>query len=126
MTMNDSLALKKEIETRQEELNLLLQKLIRIRSYSGAEQEIVEFILDTMQYYGFDEQFSDGLGNAVGRIGEGPVKILYDAHIDTVQVTDEESWPYPPFEGRINNGIIYGRGAVDEKAAMAGFLMAAL
>ena len=121
---SDPLALKKEIETHQEELNLLLQKLIRIRSYSGAEREIVEFILDTMQYYGFDEQFSDGLGNAVGRIGEGPVKILYDAHIDTVQVTDEESWPYPPFEGRINNGIIYGRGAVDEKAAMAGFLMA--
>jgi putative selenium metabolism hydrolase len=108
----------------REELANLLQRLIRIRSYSGEEKEIVEFILDTMQYYGFDEQHPDGLGNAVGRLGDGPVKILYDAHIDTVQVTDEESWSYPPFEGRIVDGIIYGRGAVDEKAAMAGFLMA--
>jgi putative selenium metabolism hydrolase len=116
--------IKTTIKGHRDELHLLLQRLIRIRSYSGAEKEIVEFILDTMQYYGFDEQFSDGLGNAVGRIGDGPIKILYDAHIDTVQVTNEESWTYPPFEGRINNGIIYGRGAVDEKAAMAGFLMA--
>jgi len=108
----------------QEELANLLQRLIRIRSYSGEEKEIVEFILDTMQYYGFDDQHPDGLGNAVGRLGDGPVKILYDAHIDTVQVTDEDSWTYPPFEGRIVDGIIYGRGAVDEKAAMAGFLMA--
>ena len=112
------------LEESKEELANLLQRLIRIRSYSGQEKEIVEFILDTMQYYGFDEQYSDGLGNAVGRIGDGPVTILYDAHIDTVQVTDEESWTYPPFEGRIVGGTIYGRGAVDEKSAMAGFLMA--
>jgi putative selenium metabolism hydrolase len=113
-----------QVKGAQEELANLLQRLIRIRSYSGEEKEIVEFILDTMQYYGFDDQHPDGLGNAVGRFGDGPVKILYDAHIDTVQVTDEESWTYPPFEGRIVDGIIYGRGAVDEKSAMAGFLMA--
>jgi putative selenium metabolism hydrolase len=113
-----------QVKSAEEELANLLQRLIRIRSYSGEEKEIVEFILDTMQYYGFDDQHPDGLGNAVGRLGDGPVKILYDAHIDTVRVTDEESWTYPPFEGRIVDGNIYGRGAVDEKAAMAGFLMA--
>jgi len=113
-----------QVKGAREELANLLQRLIRIRSYSGEEKEIVEFILDTMQYYGFDEQHPDGLGNAVGRLGDGPVTILYDGHIDTVQVTDEESWTYPPFEGRIVDGVIYGRGAVDEKAAMAGFLMA--
>jgi putative selenium metabolism hydrolase len=117
-------SIRVNLEESKEELANLIQRLIRIRSYSGQEKEIVEFILDTMQYYGFDEQYSDGLGNAVGRIGDGPVKILYDAHIDTVQVTDEESWTYPPFEGRIVGGTIYGLGAVDEKSAMAGFLMA--
>ncbi|UCF96117.1 MAG: YgeY family selenium metabolism-linked hydrolase [Spirochaetaceae bacterium] len=117
-------SIQSTVESSKEELANLLQRLIRIRSYSGEEKEIVEHILDTMQYYGFDEQYSDGLGNAVGRIGDGPVTILYDAHIDTVQVTDEESWVYPPFEGRIVDGTIYGRGAVDEKSAMAGFLMA--
>ena len=118
-------SIRGEIDGQREELNHLLQRLIRIRSYSGEEGELVEFVLDTMQYYGFDEQYSDGFGNAVGRIGDGPVKLLYDAHLDTVHVSDEEAWPYPPLEGRIAGGSIYGLGAVDEKAAMAGFLMAA-
>ncbi len=112
------------IETGQEELTLLLRDLIRIRSYSGEEGKIVEFILAKMREYGFDESFSDGLGNAVGRIGSGPVKILYDGHIDTVRVTEEEKWSHPPFEGKIEGGKIYGRGAVDEKAALAGYLAA--
>lgn len=108
----------------REELNRLLQRLIQIRSYSGEEQEIVEFIVGKMREFEFDEVFIDSLGNAVGRIGSGKIKILYDAHIDTVKVTEAEDWLYPPFEGRIVDGKIYGRGAVDEKPAMAGFLMA--
>ena len=113
-----------EIESQQDELNQLIQKLIRIRSYSCEEKEIVEFILQKMEEYKFDEAFSDNFGNVVGRIGNGPVKILFDAHIDTVKVTESEEWKYPPFEGKIVDGKIYGRGAVDEKPAMAGYLMA--
>ncbi len=116
--------LKSQVETYREELFSLIQRLIQIRSYSGEEQEIVEFILGKMREYGFDEAFADGLGNAVGRIGNGPVKILFDAHIDTVKVTEGENWTYPPFEGKIVDGKIYGRGAVDEKPAMAGYLIA--
>jgi len=112
------------ISSQQPELNQLLQKLIQIRSYTGEEKEIVEFIIEKMKEYGFDEAYSDGLGNAVGRIGNGPVKILFDAHIDTVKVTESEEWQYPPFEGKIINDKIYGRGAVDEKPAIAGYLMA--
>ncbi len=115
---------QEKIEEYREELFNLIQRLIQIRSYSGEEQEIVEFILGKMREYGFDEAFADGLGNAVGRIGNGPVKILFDAHIDTVKVTEGENWTYPPFEGKIVNGKIYGRGAVDEKPAMAGYLIA--
>ncbi|RQV98829.1 YgeY family selenium metabolism-linked hydrolase [bacterium] len=109
----------------KDELYQLFQRLIQIRSYSGEEREIVEFILGKMQEYGFDEAVIDGLGNVVGKIGTGKVKILYDAHIDTVKVTDADNWQYPPFDGKIVDGKIYGRGAVDEKPAMAGFLMAA-
>ncbi len=112
------------VSQRQEELFALLQRLIQIRSYTGEEKEIVEFILGKMKEYGFDEAYSDSLGNAVGRIGNGPIKILFDAHIDTVKVTEKENWQYPPFDGQIVDGKIYGRGVVDEKPAMAGFLMA--
>ena len=116
--------LAEDLKSSQDELNSLLQRLIQIRSYSGEEREIVEFILSKMKEYGFDEAYSDGLGNAVGRIGNGAVKILFDAHIDTVQVTENENWQYPPFEGRIVDGKMFGRGVVDEKPAMAGYLMA--
>ncbi len=116
--------LKEKVQTYRNDLFQLIQKLIQIRSYSGEEREIVEFIQSKMHDYGFDEAFSDKLGNVVGRIGDGAIKILFDAHIDTVKVTEEESWTYPPFGGKIADGKIYGRGAVDEKPAMAGYLIA--
>jgi len=112
------------IESEKENLFLLIQKLIQIRSYSGEEKEIVEFIVSKMKEFGFDEAYHDGFGNAIGRIGNGPIKIMYDAHIDTVRVTETESWTHPPFGGEIVNGKMYGRGVVDEKPAMAGFMIA--
>ncbi len=112
------------VESLNNEATTLLQKLIQIRSYSGEEEEIVEFILEQMKSAGFEKVYSDSLGNAVGQVGSGPVKILMDAHIDTVRVSEQEKWTYPAFSGMIKNGVIYGRGAVDEKPAMAGFLMA--
>lgn len=111
-------------DTLQDDTVQILQDLIRIRSYSGEEEEIVRYIEGKMQDFNFDEVYIDGLGSIVGRIGQGPLKILWDAHIDTVKVTEGESWHFPPFQGVIKNGIIYGRGAVDEKPAMAGFLSA--
>lgn len=112
------------VTAEKEELFSLIQKLVQIRSYSGEEKEIVEFIVSKMKEFGFDEAYHDSFGNAIGKIGNGPIKIMYDAHIDTVKVTETENWIRPPFGGVIENGKIYGRGAVDEKPAMAGYLIA--
>jgi putative selenium metabolism hydrolase len=114
----------KSVEAEKENLFTLIQRLIQIKSYSGEEKEIVEFIVSKMKEYGFDEAYHDGFGNAIGKIGNGPIKIMYDAHIDTVKVTETENWAHPPFAGEIENGKLYGRGAVDEKPAMAGFMIA--
>ncbi|MBM4171587.1 MAG: YgeY family selenium metabolism-linked hydrolase [Ignavibacteria bacterium] len=114
----------KLVEVEKENLFGLIQRLIQIKSYSGDEKEIVEFIAAKMNEFGFDEAYHDNFGNAIGRIGNGPIKIMYDAHIDTVKVTETENWVRPPFGGVIENGKIYGRGAVDEKPAMAGFMIA--
>ncbi len=112
------------VESEKENLFSLIQRLIQIRSYSGDEKEIVEFIVAKMKEFGFDESYHDTFGNAIGRIGNGPIKIMYDAHIDTVKVTETENWAHPPFGGEIVNGKMYGRGVVDEKPAMAGFMIA--
>jgi len=112
------------VEAEKENLFTLIQRLIQIKSYSGEEKEIVEFIVAKMKEYGFNDAYHDSLGNAIGRIGNGPIKILFDAHIDTVKVTETEHWAHPPFGGEIVNGKMYGRGVVDEKPAMAGFMIA--
>ena len=42
---------------------------------------------------------------------------LFCAHIDVVPV-EEESWDVPPFEGRLVDGFIYGRGTLDDKHSL--------
>jgi hypothetical protein len=52
--------------------------------------------------------------------------MLLMGHLDVVPVeagTDKE-WVYPPFEGRIADGYIWGRGAMDDKASVFGILEA--
>ncbi|MBN1155669.1 YgeY family selenium metabolism-linked hydrolase [candidate division KSB1 bacterium] len=113
-----------DVSSNQNALYNLLSQLIQIRSYTGEEEKIVRFIRTKMQEFEFDDVFIDSFGNIIGRIGKGPVTIFYDAHIDTVAVNDADAWPHPPFAGKMVDGKIYGRGAVDEKPAMAGYLMA--
>ncbi len=113
-----------DLSAQENALANLLSKLIQIRSYTGEEEKIVKFIKSKMREFEFDDVFIDTFGNIIGRIGNGPVKIFYDAHVDTVAVNDFKAWLHPPFDGKIVDGKIYGRGAVDEKPAIAGFLMA--
>jgi carboxypeptidase PM20D1 len=43
---------------------------------------------------------------------------LFLAHQDVVPVTAESNWTFPPFSGKLNQGYIYGRGALDMKSVM--------
>ena len=57
-------------------------------------------------------------------VENGLKPILFMAHLDVVPVEPEteDDWTYPPFEGRISEGYIWGRGAMDDKAAVLGIL----
>ena len=54
---------------------------------------------------------------------EGPT-LLYHAHIDTVAPGDPAMWRHPPFSGVVEDGLIYGRGAGDDKGSVAAQIMA--
>lgn len=52
--------------------------------------------------------------------------VLFAGHIDVVPIESgtELDWTYPPFEGCIEEGYIWGRGALDDKVAVLGLLEA--
>jgi len=108
----------------QQELIDFTQSLIRIKSYSGQEEEIIRFIEQKMKTLGYDEVIIDSMGNILGRIGNGDKTILFDSHVDTVAVNDETEWNVPPFSGEIVDGRLYGRGSVDMKASVAASIYA--
>jgi len=101
------------------DITKFLADIVSIKSLSGNEKEVVERICSEMSLCGFDEVRTDGLGSAIGRIGNGPIKIAIDAHIDTVDVGNPDLWDFDPFEGGIRDGKVWGRGAADQKGGMA-------
>ncbi len=96
-----------------------LRDLIAIPSESAGERAVVERVADEMTGVGFDEVKIDGLGNVLGRIGSGPRVIAIDGHIDTVGVGDLSAWQCDPYRGDLRDGVVYGRGASDQKAGIA-------
>ncbi len=96
-----------------------LRKLISIPSISTKEEKVVEEIYKKMKELDYDEVFIDKMGNIIGKIGNGKIKLVYDSHIDTVDIGDRNQWEFDPFKGKFENGIIYGRGASDNKGGMA-------
>lgn len=103
----------------QSEIVEFARSLVRIRSLSGQERDVVQFIAERMRALDYDEVTLDGLGSVVGRIGSGPKSVLFDSHVDTVGVTDEDKWDVPPFSGEVVDGQLYGRGSVDMKSSIA-------
>ena len=74
---------------------------------------------------GYDEVKIDSMGNVIGRIGNGEKIVMFDSHLDTVEVNDESEWDFPPFGGNIVDGKLQGRGSVDMKSAAAASVFAA-
>jgi len=108
----------------QQDLIAFTQELVRIKSISGQEEPIVRVIAQKMKALGYDDVRIDAMGNVVGRIGNGEKSIMFDSHVDTVAVNDEEKWDIPPFSGTIVDGFLCGRGSVDMKSGAAASIYA--
>lgn len=121
--------------------------LVAIRSLNGADEENTaqRRVAALMETWGFEVDLWDldftalrahpaysvetererGLG-VVGSLGagEGP-SLIYNGHVDVVPVDDPSFWHYPPWQGSIANGRVYGRGALDMKGGLCCALFAA-
>ncbi len=92
----------------------LLEQALRIPSISGEERAVADYFVGQMRALGL-RSYVDDAGNAIGEAGAGPAIVLL-GHIDTVP-------GMVPVQ--IENGKLYGRGAVDAKGPFAAFVAAA-
>ena len=111
-----------EVESAQEDIIRFMREIVAIPSMDGQIREVGERIAQEMRKLGFDDIWFDRMGNIVGRIGDGPTTLVYDSHIDTVGIGDPEAWEWDPFEGKVENRILYARGACDEKGSTPGMV----
>ncbi|MGH4036640.1 MAG: YgeY family selenium metabolism-linked hydrolase [Sphaerochaeta sp.] len=101
-----------------------LSKMVQVKSYSGQEEGVCRLIVDLCKEANFDEVYIDDLGSVIGRVGNGPKSIAFDAHIDTVEVGNMKNWDFDPFSGEIVDGLVKGRGTSDQEGGAASMITA--
>lgn len=123
------------------------QDMVRIPSTRGEEQRVQDFMADAMASRGFSvDQWRLDVDEIKDLPGFAPVSISYEnsynvvgtyrpavrhgrslifnGHVDVVPTGPWDRWTTPPFEPRIDGKWLYGRGAGDMKAGLAGTLFA--
>jgi len=56
--------------------------------------------------------------------GRGGRRLIFNGHLDVVPAGNSSQWKYPPFQGKLSRGKIYGRGSSDMKSGIASFIHA--
>jgi len=110
----------------------LLQNLIRFNTTNppGNEAECITYINNLLTQAGFETTLvarAPDRPNLITRLkGQGTAApLLLFGHVD-VQPTEGQEWQYPPFEGKIADGCIWGRGTLDMKGGVAMMLTSLL
>ncbi|MGD0267359.1 MAG: M20 family metallopeptidase [Candidatus Methylomirabilota bacterium] len=108
-----------------DEVIRLTQQLVARPSVTGDEAAVASFMAHVLQDMGLDVECKDaapGRPNVVGTLA-GPAggrTLVMNGHMDVVPPGD--GWTQDPFGGKLIDGRIYGRGAVDMKAGLAAMI----
>jgi succinyl-diaminopimelate desuccinylase len=102
----------------------LLKELIATNSENppGHEQEVAKILQTHLESYGIA---CTSVGpakrpNLIFSTQEGEKgPLVMHGHMDTVPIGPRENWDYDPFESKIVNGRLYGRGACDMKGPVS-------
>lgn len=114
----------------EQEMIDFLVSLIRINSENppGNEKEIGDFLAHKLQDVGCQVELQEVEGdrrNVIAVVeGKSPEKLLFHCHIDTVPFGNPCDWHVPPGEGKLRDGLLYGRGASDMKSGLAAAVFA--
>jgi len=121
------------IEIDREHLIKLLSDLVAIESINpsmkgskNGEAVIGNYVFDYLKGLGLEvkqEEALPGRFNILGRLAgvNSRSRLLFEAHLDTMPV---EGMEIDPFQAKIEEGRLYGRGSCDDKASVAAMLYA--
>ncbi|MBS0242020.1 MAG: succinyl-diaminopimelate desuccinylase [Proteobacteria bacterium] len=111
----------------------LARALIRCPSVTPEEGGALQLLEEVLKPAGFTchrlmmrEAGTPDVDNLYARFGRGQPHLCFAGHTDVVPVGDEKAWTRAPFGAEIHGGVLFGRGAVDMKGAIACFAAAAL
>ena len=122
MSAIDIAKIQSLVASHSDDIITFLREICAIPSMDSQIGPVGERVQAEMKKLGFDEVWFDSMGNTVGRIGNGPRVLVYDSHIDTVGIGDPDEWKWDPFQGKIEDGVFYARGACDEKGSTPGMV----
>jgi putative selenium metabolism hydrolase len=114
--------IQSRVAEQHDDILKFFREIIAIPSMDSEIRAVGERIAEEMKALGFDDVWWDKMGNIVGVIGDGPFKLLYDTHIDTVGIGNPDEWDWDPFEGKVEDGVLFARGASDEKQSTPGMV----
>jgi len=110
----------------------LTQELMRCPSVTPNDAGALNVLQSALELVGFDctrLPFSDDntpdVDNLYARYGTAAPNFCFAGHTDVVPTGDLNSWSVDPFDAVIKDGILFGRGAADMKAAVACFAVSA-
>ncbi len=118
----EMVTVQQQVAQQRDAILTFLREIVAIPSMDSQIGPVGERIQAEMAQLGFTDIRFDSMGNTLGRIGDGPRVLIYDSHIDTVGIGDPDEWRWDPFQGKIEDGRFYARGACDEKGSTPGMI----
>lgn len=119
--------LNKFLKTNLQKIIYFLSAIVKIKSYSNCEKELVKFITNYINHQKLTKNskikiIKNNLILLYAFSNHQDIKLLYDAHLDTVPAEHTEKWLVPPFSGKFLSGKIYGRGSCDDKGSITSLI----
>ena len=99
----------------ERDLIAFAQELVATPSLPGQERAAAEHVAAKLIELGYRNVIVDRLGNVVGYFGDGPERLMYNGHLDHVPPSGMDD----PYNARVVDGHLRGRGSLDMKASLA-------